>query len=1115
MSTRPIKISVLADADKARKEISSFGSTLKGVLGAAAIGIGFNELADGVKSVVSAASDAQQSLGATESIYGKYADTVIKRSKEAADAVGLSANDYRESSNLLGALFKNQGVALDRLSGKTDTHLKLAADLSAMYGGTVADSVDALTAAYKGEFNQLEKYGVSLKQDTINTQANQVAKKKYGKALKELDPKHQALAKQLATQQLLFKQTGDAAGTFAKESNTLAGQQQRLNAELADARAEIGEALLPILTDLSKWTRDEVVPELKDFAKWLGENKEEIRAAGQELGGNLMPVLETFGDVLGTVVDVVKAMPEPMRGLVLQAGLAALALPKLSAAATTVTTGLGNMTAGMKDAEKRSATMGTAMRNVAGVGGMVLLAQGASSSNDAIKALSTSAGAALLGFSVGGPVGAAVFGLGGLMVGLSDGTNRADEVAKNSITTWQTYASTLDTVAGRVTDATKAMVIQELQQNGVLAQATKLGIAKSTLVNGVLGQAKASGILSQAIKNEEQSIRDAAAAYNEKFDTSIARSTDEAKAAFDAIQARRASVKEIRAEIGEVQKSTAAKAEEIAIIKKLPTEVVTRIQTPGAVDSAREVAELAKLYGLTPKQIKTVIAMTGKEILDKDVKAAQAKLKSVGEVSPSNKWQSQFAAGLKGGKQSAQSGSADINALLGVVGDVKPKIRHGAFGQGLSGDLSQLKALASSGGAGIGNNLGSGMYNGLGNWVNPLTERATSMVRGAIRAANYAGDIRSPSRETMYTGDMLGAGLAAGLTRSAPKAKAAATGLVAAVLAGVDDGRSGVDSALDKVTAQIRKSITGKNDGAREKALLKRLAERYKLLRLNGTAQDRVNQRLETARDRLKDLTQEFTEYAKAIKDSVISTGDVTQLGKQEDGSVSITSLLNELQSKVLRAERFASLIQKLQSDGLSRSAIEQMLNAGPEAALATVEAIEFGGSAAIAEVNALQARLAATGDKLGAEMADRYFGAGVDAAAGIVKGLEAEAARLDRAAISLANALVAAVKRALGIRSPSRVFADIGDNVTKGLVIGLDNTYVKRAGASAADSLQKGFGTPALTAFAAAQAAAGGPENTVRIRLSAERVSQLQRGREIQADLDFARGVGVLGESF
>ncbi|MFC7501856.1 hypothetical protein, partial [Nocardioides sp. GCM10030258] len=357
---------------------------------------------------------------------------------------------------------------------------------------------------------------------------------------------------------------------------------------------------------------------------------------------------------------------------------------------------------------------------------------------------------------------------------------------------------------------------------------------------------------------------------------------------------------------------------------------------------------------------------TGVDASKREIQSLAKEIVKAGDVKPGDAWTRFFSADLGKAKQDARASTNDLNSLLSAAGNVKPKIRHGAFGQGLSGDLSQLIALARAGGTNTGSSLGSGMYTGLGQWINPISQRAASMVRGAVSAANAAGAIQSPSRETMRTGDMLGLGLVRGLERSRPAARTAGQLLMAAVLGGVDDGRTGVDNALERITKQIQKTITGKNQGKRESALLKRLADEYKALRLNGNAQDRINDKLEVQRDRLKDLREEYADYAKSIRDAVVATGELTQLGKQDDGTVSIRSLLNELENKVIGAERFEFLTERLAKSGLSEASIQQLLSAGPEAALATAEAIESGGAAAISEINQLQARLAASGDRLG-----------------------------------------------------------------------------------------------------------------------------------------------------
>src|SRR5690606_41943572 len=54
----------------------------------------------------------------------------------------------------------------------------------------------------------------------------------------------------VAALDLLYQQTANAQGQFARESDTTAGLMERLSAAFQDAQAEIGEALVPAFNAL-------------------------------------------------------------------------------------------------------------------------------------------------------------------------------------------------------------------------------------------------------------------------------------------------------------------------------------------------------------------------------------------------------------------------------------------------------------------------------------------------------------------------------------------------------------------------------------------------------------------------------------------------------------------------------------------------------------------------------------------------------------------------------------------------------------------------------------------------------------------------------------------------
>jgi hypothetical protein len=122
----------------------------------------------------------------------------------------------------------------------------------------------------------------------------------------------------------------------------------------------------------------------------------------------------------------------------------------------------------------------------------------------------------------------------------------------------------------------------------------------------------------------------------------------------------------------------------------------------------------------------------------------------------------------------------------------------------------------------------------------------------------------------------------------------------------------------------------------------------------------------------------------------------------------------------------------------VSRDVYQQIAQAGVEAGGATADALLAGGPKTIKQVNKLQAGIASESSKLGTDASRKLYQAGVDAAQGLVNGLSKQTKQLQQAAEKLAANLEAAVKRRLGIRSPSTVFEGVGTSIGEGLAAGI-----------------------------------------------------------------------------
>lgn len=247
--------SAVAAMDKAQRASMSF----KDKVGKAsmAAGAALAAIGAGAASCAKAAGDLQQSVGGVETVFGDSSKQMLAWSKNAAKSVGLSQNEYNEFATLVGSQLQNFGMSAEQSASKTNELIGLGADLSSMFGGTTADAVDALSSALKGEMDPIEKYGISLNDATLQAQAASMG-------LGDLYKSGDRNAKMQATLAAITAQSGKAVGNFAREADTAQGQQQRMNAAFENAKAALGEALLPFLTQMAE--------KLASVATWIQAN---------------------------------------------------------------------------------------------------------------------------------------------------------------------------------------------------------------------------------------------------------------------------------------------------------------------------------------------------------------------------------------------------------------------------------------------------------------------------------------------------------------------------------------------------------------------------------------------------------------------------------------------------------------------------------------------------------------------------------------------------------------------------------------------------------------------------------------------------------------------------
>jgi hypothetical protein len=246
------------------------------------------------------AADMQDALGATDQIFGNSADTVKNWATSLESYYGIAQNEALQYSNMMGSMLQNIGnLSEDEAARQASTLIELAGDLTAMYGGTTADAVRALTGALKGNNTMLDNYGMVATDAMIKTKALEMGLMSEGSEMS-------AAAKQAATLALIMEQSSAAQGQAAREADGASGSLRAQITELKNLAITIGTMLMPYATQFLTWVREIIAwfqvltPEQQ---KWLL-----ILGAVLAVVGPLLLVVGSLVTAIGAIIPVITAV---------------------------------------------------------------------------------------------------------------------------------------------------------------------------------------------------------------------------------------------------------------------------------------------------------------------------------------------------------------------------------------------------------------------------------------------------------------------------------------------------------------------------------------------------------------------------------------------------------------------------------------------------------------------------------------------------------------------------------------------------------------------------------------------------------------------------------------
>ena len=196
------------------------------------------------KAVFDAATDMGESMSKVEVVFGDAKDEIVAWSKTSATAMGLSQQQALEAAGSYGNLFQAFGLNKGKSKEMSTELVQLASDLASFNNTSTEDALLALRSGLSGETEPLKKFGIALSDVRLKEEAMSLGLIKSTKDA--LTP----AAKAQASYSLIMKDSTLAQGDFARTADGAANKQRILKAQFDNAKASIGQGLLPVANQL-------------------------------------------------------------------------------------------------------------------------------------------------------------------------------------------------------------------------------------------------------------------------------------------------------------------------------------------------------------------------------------------------------------------------------------------------------------------------------------------------------------------------------------------------------------------------------------------------------------------------------------------------------------------------------------------------------------------------------------------------------------------------------------------------------------------------------------------------------------------------------------------------
>jgi hypothetical protein len=280
-------------SDRARRGFLAVGRAAK--YGAFALG-GFTLVAG--KRSVEAASNLEEQLAKTGTVFGRSGGDIHDWSKGLSLAFGVSRREALETAGTFGNMLVPMGNSRKRAAEMSKTLVQLGSDMSSFNNVSMEQSMGAISSGLAGESEPLRRLGVDIRDAALSEFA-------LAKGIKKTTQEMSSAEKGQLIYRKLLADSKDAQGDMARTGGSWANVQKKLSAVTEDLGAKLGKKLVPFLEKGGIWAAKFI----DQMERGKGPGAEFAKTA-EGIWKGVKPVAIWFGRAIGKVAKFAGEHPK-------------------------------------------------------------------------------------------------------------------------------------------------------------------------------------------------------------------------------------------------------------------------------------------------------------------------------------------------------------------------------------------------------------------------------------------------------------------------------------------------------------------------------------------------------------------------------------------------------------------------------------------------------------------------------------------------------------------------------------------------------------------------------------------------------------------------------------